>query len=71
MQYSKLKNEIEMLELKHKHDMQLLKMQHEQDVKELKSKCTHTYDDGTSAKTWQGVQWDYYYNCAICNKTIS
>lgn len=69
MRYSKLKNELEVLELKHKHENALLKMNHEQEKSELLNKCTHTYDD-TSAKCCDGVQLDLYYKCEICGKNL-
>jgi hypothetical protein len=70
MKYSKLKNDLEILELQHKHEISMLKMKHEQAVKELLNKCTHKYEDGTSAKVFEGVQWDYWYACDICGKTV-
>jgi hypothetical protein len=69
MKYSKLKNDLEMLELQHKHEIALLQMKHEQTKKELLSKCTHKYEDGTSADTYKGTQWDSWRECAICGKT--
>lgn len=66
MQYSKIQNEIELLELKHKHEKKQLEVQHTQELRALKSSCTHKYDDGTSAKTTEGTQWDWYYACKIC-----
>ncbi|UUV47007.1 hypothetical protein [Bacillus phage vB_BanS-Thrax5] len=71
MKYSSLKNEIEVLELKHKHQLAELTMRHQQEINALKMSCGHTYDDGGSAKVSGGTQWDYYYVCAICNKTLT
>lgn len=70
MNYSKLKHDLEILELNQKHELDLLKMQQEQTKKELLSKCTHTYEDGSSAKTFGGTQWDHFYVCDICKKTL-
>lgn len=70
MKYSKLKNEMEVLELKHQHQMAELKMNQEEELRVLKRKCTHKYDDGTSARRSEGNQWDYYYVCQICNTTL-
>lgn len=70
MRYSKLKNDLEILELNHKHELELLKMKHELAKKELLSKCTHTYEDGTSAKQFAGTQWDNWSECSICRKTL-
>jgi hypothetical protein len=70
MKYSKLKHDLEVLELNHKHEVQLLNMKHEQDRSMLKSKCTHNYEDGSSAKEGNGVQWDMYYKCEICGKSL-
>ncbi|UUV46223.1 hypothetical protein [Bacillus phage vB_BanS-Thrax2] len=68
MSYSKLKNEIEVLELKHKHQLAELQMKHRQEINALKITCNHTYDDGSSAKRAEGTQWDNYSQCKICNK---
>lgn len=70
MKYSKLKNDLEMLELQHKHEIALLQMKHEQSKNELLNKCTHKYEDGTSAESYKGVQWDSWRECSICGKTI-
>lgn len=70
MKYSKLKHDLEILELNHKHELQILKMKHEQARNELLSKCTHTYEDGTSARTFAGTQWDNWTECSICGKSI-
>lgn len=70
MRYSKLKNELEVLELKHKHESARLHMNHQQEISELLNSCTHTFDDGTTARVANGVQWDLYYECAICGKTM-
>ena len=70
MKYSKLKNDLEVLELNNKHELELLKMKHEQAKKELISKCTHTYEGGASAITSRGSQWDFYSICDICGKSI-
>lgn len=69
MKYSKLKHEIELLELNQKHEMDLLKMKQEQAKKELVSKCTHTYEDGSSANESRGGQWDPFHVCGICGVT--
>lgn len=70
MRYSKLKHDIEVLELNQKHEMDLLSMKQEQARKELLSKCKHEYEDGTSAKVSNGMQWDLYYVCGICGKSL-
>lgn len=70
MKYSSLRNEIEFMDLKHKHEIQLLQMKQQQEKELLLNSCKHKYDDGTSAKTPNGVQWDIYYSCNICGKTI-
>ncbi len=70
MKYSKLKNDLEVLELQYKHEITMLQINHEQAKRELLSKCTHTYEDGTSAKVFEGEQWNYHYKCGICGKTI-
>lgn len=70
MKYSKLKHDIEILELNQKHEIELLKMQHTQARNELIIQCKHTYEDGTSAKNSRGNQWDMFYNCSICGKTL-
>lgn len=70
MKYSKLKNEIEMLELQHKHEIALLQMKHEQAKSELMNKCTHKYEDGTSTRVGKGGQWNYWDECDICKKVM-
>ena len=70
MKYSKLKHDLEVLELNHKHELELLKMKHEQAKKEIMNKCLHTYEDGSSARVYKGVQWDSYYVCDICGRNV-
>jgi len=70
MKYSKLKHDLEVLELTHKHEIQLLQMQHSQAKNELLNKCKHTYEDGSTAKTTIGMQWDSYQSCKICGKSV-
>lgn len=70
MKYSKLKNEIEVLELKHKHQLEELKMNQRNEMRLLKRTCTHKYDDGANAKRTEGTQWDYYYVCQICMEAL-
>lgn len=70
MKYSKLKNEMEVLELKHKHQLAELQMNQNEEMRLLQRKCTHTYDDGTSARKSEGNQFDIYYVCKICNTTL-
>jgi hypothetical protein len=70
MKYSKLKHEIELLELRHKHETEVMKLKHATELSELKEKCNHTFEDGTSARQFTGTQWDSHYTCEICGKTI-
>mgnify|MGYP003489375026 CR=1 FL=1 len=70
MSYSKLQHDIEIMRLNHKHDLQLLEMQHKNDLSKLTNSCNHMYEDGSSARTFQGDQRDNWYLCRICNKTI-
>lgn len=70
MKYSKLKHDIELLELSNKHELQLLQMKHEQAKRELLSKCHHKYDDGTSAYAFRGDQRDNWHVCDICKKVL-
>lgn len=70
MKYSKLKHDLELLELTHKHEAQLLEMKHNNERKELRSKCVHKYEDGSSASSFKGNQFDHYYACAICGDAI-
>lgn len=70
MKYSKLNHEIEMLKLQQKHEAEVMKLKHDMELNELKKKCTHMFEDGTSARQFGGTQWDAYYTCQICNKTI-
>jgi len=70
MKYSRLKHDIDILELNHKHEAQLLKMKQDIEKKELLSKCNHIYEDGTSARGMRGDQRDYYYVCEICGRSI-
>lgn len=62
MKYSKLKQEIEMLELKHKHEMEVIMLRHEMEVDELKEKCTHKYEDESSAESFEGVDIMRYHS---------
>jgi hypothetical protein len=70
MKYSKLKHDLEIMELQHKHEIQLLNMKHEQARKELLIKCTHKYEDGSSAQGFRGSQWDNYNACDICGRRM-
>ena len=70
MKYSKLKHELEVLELSHKHELALLKMKQEQEKTQLLSTCTHSYENGTSARESRGMQWDYHNVCGICGKSL-
>jgi hypothetical protein len=70
MKYSQLKNDLEILALQYKHEMALLKMKYEQAERELLSKCTHAYDDDTSARVFAGTQWDNWHECDICGKSV-
>lgn len=70
MKYSKLLNEMEVLNLKHKHEIEKLKMEQMQEKLKLINQCTHKYDDGTDAKRTEGTQWDFYYKCTICQQTL-
>lgn len=66
MKYSKLKNELELLELNHKHEAQLMQMRQKSEKSYLLNKCTHKYEDGTSTSTFKGNQFDYFNECDIC-----
>lgn len=66
MKVSNLKHELDVLKLNQKHEMELLKVKHDNELKMLKHKCTHMYDDKTTAKRCEGPQWDPYYRCEIC-----
>ena len=70
MKYSKLKHDLEILELNNKHELELLKMKHQQAKMELINKCAHMYEDGTSARTSKGDQRETWYVCDICNKQL-
>lgn len=70
MRYSKLKYDIEILELNHKHELEMLKMKHEMAKKELLKTCTHRWDDGSSASEFRGTQWDNWNACAICGRLV-
>lgn len=70
MKYSKLKHEIELLDINHRHSLELLKVKNEQERKQLLDKCTHKFEDGTSATSSHGMQWDTYTKCDICGKSI-
>lgn len=70
MKYSKLKHDLELLELNQKHELQILKLKHEQQRNELINSCNHSYEDGTSARETAGTQWDNYSVCGICKKNI-
>jgi hypothetical protein len=66
MRVSKLKHDLEIMELNHKHEIEIIKMKHEMEKEQLLSQCTHKYDDGSSAYTWEGMQWNGYECCSIC-----
>lgn len=70
MKYSKLKNDLEIMKLQHKHELDLLKMKQEMTEKQLINKCTHKYDDGSSASVGKGTQWDWYSVCEICGSHL-
>lgn len=70
MKYSKLKHDLEILELTQKHELALLNASHKAQKTSLLSSCTHTYDDGSSTRKFEGTQWDSYYRCAICGKLL-
>ncbi|MFQ3543471.1 hypothetical protein Q7A53_05245 [Halobacillus rhizosphaerae] len=71
MKYSKLAHDIEIMKLNHKHEAQLLEMKQNMELNELLEKCTHTFDDGTSARKSEGTQWDSYCVCEICNEDMN
>lgn len=70
MKYSKLKHEIELLDLNHKHSLELVKIKHEQERKQLLAKCIHKFEDGTTATSSHGTQWNSYSQCDICGKSV-
>lgn len=70
MRPSKLNHQLELLKLEQTYQLEILKAKQKQEVNELLSTCTHKYDDGTSAQVFEGMQWDYYFKCEICNKVI-
>jgi hypothetical protein len=81
MKISQLKNKLAMLEVTKKHELDLLELEyklkmeelrikHSQVKNELISSCIHKYDDGTSARETDGVQWDYWDKCGICGKVL-
>ncbi|GLO66233.1 hypothetical protein [Oceanobacillus kimchii] len=72
MKYSKLKNELELLEVKQRQELDLLKMKQEKELEDLRQTCTHTYEDGQLAKKDKGG-WDYlnsYVECEICKMKV-
>jgi hypothetical protein len=70
MKYSKLKHDLEILELNNKHELELLKIKHEHAKNELINKCTHKYDDGVTAREFAGDQRDNWTICGICKKVL-
>lgn len=70
MGYSKLKHELELLDLNHKHELKLLEMKQKNEKNELLNSCTHRYEDGSSASSFRGNQYDNYQACDICGKSL-
>lgn len=70
MKYSKLKHELELLELTHKHEAQLMEMRQSDERSYLLNKCTHKYEDGTPSREFKGNQFDSFYSCGICGVEI-
>lgn len=81
MTNSQLKNKLDMLAMNNKHEEEMLKMKQHQEMEEMRVKqsiakkdlldtCTHKYDDGNSAKTTGGTQWNHWNECSICKRTI-
>jgi hypothetical protein len=69
LKISNLKHQLEIMELNHKHEMELLKLKQNMEKEQLINQCHHKYDDGSSAFTWEGLQWNGYECCAICGKS--
>ncbi len=67
---SKLKNSLELVKLRQAQELEDLKETHSQERAGLISRCTHCYDNGVSAVITKGVQWDYYYECSICERRV-
>lgn len=70
MNYSKLKHELELLELNHKHELKLLEMKQKNEKIKLLSSCNHKYEDGSSASSFRGNQYDNHQACGICEKSL-
>lgn len=71
MAMSELKHKIDLLNLEEKYELEKLKMKYETERKQLLAKCNHRYDNNSSAEIMKGLQWDNWYECAICGKHIS
>lgn len=56
MKTSKLKYDIQALKLKQEYERKTLEMKQDLEHKQLVDTCTHKYDDGSSATTWNGTQ---------------
>lgn len=70
MGYSKLKHELELLELNHKHELKLLEMKQKNEKNALVNSCNHIYEDGSNAGTTKGDQRESWRVCSICNKSL-
>lgn len=70
MKYSKLKHDLELLDLNHNHDLKLLEMKQKNERAELLNSCNHIYEDGSSASSFRGNQYDNYRACDICGKNL-
>ncbi|MGF1433286.1 hypothetical protein ACQUW6_03380 [Bacillus thuringiensis] len=67
---SKLKNSFDLLKMKQVQELEELREKHQQERASLLCNCTHCYDNGVSAVVTKGTQWDYHYECSICEREV-
>ncbi|PEA75097.1 hypothetical protein [Bacillus wiedmannii] len=70
MVISNLKNSLDLVKVRQTQELEELRETHRQERADLISNCTHCYDNGVSAVITKGVQWDYYYECSICERRV-
>lgn len=68
IKYSLLQNQLLMLEIEHNYRVEMLNYEYESKKSELILKCTHKYEDGTSAFIFKGAHPKHYEKCSICGK---